>query len=63
MNRYQIRGSVMCFGRCIGTVEKETYAVSEAKAKSNALYQVKKSMNLNSASKLTWGKDVVVLCY
>lgn len=61
MNHYIVTGTIVdSFGRSLGRVSKETRAVSEAKAKANVMYQVKKNMKLNASSKFNWYKDVYV---
>ncbi len=57
MNHYVVSGQLTdAFGRALGNFKAETVAVSEGKAKSNALYQAKKSMNLLAGSSLKWYK-------
>ncbi len=58
--RYRVSGSIMKFGKCIGRKEKETVAESPQKAKNNAIYRVKKDLNLSANTRITWGSDVKV---
>jgi len=58
--KYRVTGSVMKFGVCIGKKTKETVAENVSKAKNNAMYQVKKDLNLGNSTRLSWGGDVVV---
>ena len=45
MPRYSYNGPVMVFGKFVGNWKGETYADSEAKAKSNLAYQFRKQNN------------------
>lgn len=60
MNKYRVKGSVMQFGSCIGSVTRETMATTESKAKSNCLAQIKRELNLLYSTNLSWGKDTTV---
>lgn len=62
MNRYSYKGPVMEFCNCVQRYWiGETFAVSEKKAKSNLIYQWKKSHNRCSNSKISLpGKLTIV---
>ncbi len=60
VKKFRVTGTVMQHGKCMGRVTKETMAISPTKAKSNAMFQVKKSMNLYGNANLSWAKDVTV---
>lgn len=52
-DRYTYEGPVMSFGACICRRFKiTTYAVSEAKARSNIMYQFKIQNNMNLGTKI-----------
>ena len=54
MERYVYDGPVEEFGRCIATRwSAATYAVSEARARSNFVYQFKKQFNKAKNTKIT----------
>ncbi len=54
MDRYYYKGPVKEFDRCINNNwEGETVAVSEDKARSNLIYQYKRSHNRSARSKIT----------
>lgn len=62
MKLYQYEGPVMVFETCVASKWKgATYAVSEAKARSNLTYQAKMALNKLPNSKVTLpGKIVLV---
>lgn len=54
MNRYSYEGPVLVFNRCVQDNWKgETFAESEAKARSNLAYQWKKAHNRERGSKVS----------
>lgn len=54
MNLYSYEGPVMEFGKCVASVWKgSTYAVSEKKARSNLIYQFKKTYDRLPQTKIT----------
>ncbi len=57
---YSVSGSLVdTYGRSMGDFSTETRAISPAKAKSNALFQAKKQMNLGSNAGVKWYKAKV----
>lgn len=60
MKKYAYNGPVMLFDTCIANNWKgETMAVSEAKARSNLIYQFKKYSGRVSSSKITLPGKVI----
>ena len=54
MNRYSYNGPVAVFGQIVDrNWSGKTTAVSEAKARSNLIFQWKKTHNYNAGSKVT----------
>ena len=50
--KYQYDGPVMVFGTYRGTFKGETFASSDARAKSNIAYQVKRKMKIAANAKV-----------
>lgn len=50
--KYQYDGPVMVFGTYRGTFKGETFANSDARAKSNIAYQVKQKMKIAANAKV-----------
>lgn len=62
MKQYTYKGPVMEFDRCIAHIwEASTFAVSEAKARSNLIYRFKKSTNRLPNAKITLPGKVMLV--
>ena len=62
MNKYAYCGPVMAFGQLIADRwEGETWAVSEAKARTNLSYQFKKKTNRIAGVKVTLPGKIIML--
>ena len=62
MPRWVYNGPVMEFDTCIANHWRgETFALSEAKAKSNLTYQFKKKNNRIASSKITLPGDLKII--
>lgn len=61
MQKYTYKGPVMEFNRCIANIwEGATMAASEAKARSNLVYQFKKTTNRASNTRITLPGKIVL---
>ena len=61
MNLYKYSGPVIEFDRCIANAWiGSTYAVSEKKARSNLIYQFKKSTNRVSNTKISMPGKIIM---
>ena len=62
MNQYLYDGPVMEFGTCTSNRwQGTTYAVSERKARSNLVYQIKKKNNRVPGAKITLPGEVTIV--
>jgi hypothetical protein len=62
MNRYIYKGAVMEFNKCVqSSWQGETIANSEKKAKSNLIYQWKKSNNRSPNAKINLPDEVKIV--
>lgn len=49
------------FGNCLGKAEKETSAVSKAKAKNNMVYRIKEDLKLAPNAYIRWDAEIIQL--
>lgn len=53
MKHYRVQGNAKSFGEIVKrNIDEETYAVSEAKARNNVAYRIKRKLGLSGDSKL-----------